>query len=78
MDSCSEHTLSTGTESWWPTLTLIVHNGDSGRVSTMAGDVTLPETTKASVPSTKSSSKTLITRVWIVPLLAPARNPAHF
>ena len=44
----------------------------------MAGDVTLPERTKVSVPSTKSSSKILITRVWIVPLLVPARNPSSF
>ena len=40
----------------------------------VAGDVTLPERTKLSVPSTKSSSTILITRVWIVPLLVPARN----
>ena len=40
----------------------------------MAGGVTLPDITKVSVPSTKSSSTILITRVWIVPLLVPARN----
>ena len=34
MDSCSQNTESTGTEQWWPTLTLIVHDGDSGHVST--------------------------------------------
>ena len=44
----------------------------------MAGDVTLPERTKFSVPSIKSSSRILITRVWIVPLLVPARNTTSF
>ena len=39
-----------------------------------AGDVTLPEITKLSVPSTKSSSTILMANVWIVPLLAPARK----
>ena len=44
----------------------------------MAGDVTLPEITKVSVPSTKLSSTTLTTRVWMVPLLVPARNTSSF
>ena len=39
----------------------------------MAGDVTLPEITKVSFPSTKSSLTILILRVWIV-LLVPATN----
>ena len=40
----------------------------------MAGDVTWPERTKVSVPSTKSSSTIPIIKVWIVPLLVPATN----
>ena len=44
----------------------------------MAGDVTLPEITKLSVPSTKLSSEILTPRVWIVPFLAPARNTNSF
>ena len=44
----------------------------------MAGDVTMPEITKLSVPSTKLSSEILTPRVWIVPFLVPAKNTNSF
>ena len=39
-----------------------------------AGAVTLPETTKLSVPSTKESSMILIETFWVLPVVAPWTN----
>ena len=36
-----------------------------------AGAVTLPETTKLSVPSTKESSMISIKVLWVLPVVAP-------
>ena len=40
----------------------------------VAGAVTLPETTKFSVPSTKGSSMILIEAFWVLPVVAPWSN----
>ena len=39
-----------------------------------AGAVTLPETTKLSVPSTKESSMISIEAFWVLPVVAPWSN----